>query len=114
MPLYTFRCTKCNHEFEHSCKISEREDFERNGSCSVGNSSENCNLKQIFTKLNLGDPVRLGVTKVPLEFKERVLDKIDHAHPTAKGDRKLTTEIGSYWGIGWKHFSPNNWGDNSE
>jgi hypothetical protein len=38
----------------------------------------------------------LGVTKVPLEFKERVLDKIDHAHPTAKGDRKLTTEIGSY------------------
>jgi|TARA_B110000211_G_C13999987_1_gene518001 hypothetical protein len=45
--------------------------------------------------MTLGDPVRLGVKKVPLEFKERVLDKIDRVHGSG-GDRKLTTEIGSY------------------
>ena len=95
MPLYSFRCTKCSHEFEHSCKISEREEFVKNGSGPECNSSENCALKQTFTKMTLGDPVRLGVKKVPLEFKERVLDKIDRAHGSG-GDRKLTTEIGSY------------------
>ena len=95
MPLYSFRCTKGSHEFEHSCKISEREKFVKNGSGPAGHSTENRALKQTFTKMTLGDPVRLGVKKVPLEFKERVLDKIDRVHGSG-GDRKLTTEIGSY------------------
>jgi putative FmdB family regulatory protein len=92
MPLYSFRCTECSHEFEHSCKIAEKDKF-LHGSCPQCSHPE---IKQLLTKLNLGDSVRMGVTKVPLEFKERVLDKIDHAHPNAGGDRKLTTEIGSH------------------
>lgn len=24
MPLYSLKCTKCSHEFDHACKIDER------------------------------------------------------------------------------------------
>jgi len=71
MPEYTFRCTSCEHEFNHSCKMSERE-VVLDCDCP---KCDTPNLKQIINKLNFaGDP--LGRQKVPMEFKERVLDRL--------------------------------------
>jgi len=89
MPLYTFRCKSCNHEFEHSCKISERDEALR-GSCPSCVHPEKCTLEQIITKVNIGDPT--GRAKVPLEFKEKVLDKVDAVPGAAKRESKFNVE----------------------
>lgn len=94
MPLYTFRCTNCNHEYEHSCKISERDEVLQ-GSCPQ--CSQPKKLKQIITKAPMvADPVAMGVTKVPLEFKEKVLDKaFDKSMGKTYNETKFTREVAS-------------------
>ena len=76
MPIYNFKCVECDHEFEHSCKISEREEF---------------NLKQILSKVNFGtDP--LGHFRVPMEFKEKVLDRLPDVGRQGKRESRLNFE----------------------
>lgn len=87
MPLYTFRCKSCNHEFEYSCKISER-DKAMNGSCPRCNSPKS--LEQIITRVNIGDPTSRA--KVPLEFKEKVLDKVAKVPGAAKRESRFNVE----------------------
>jgi len=87
MPIYNFKCVECDHEFEHSCKISEREEFIANGSCPESNPTKNCNLKQILSKVNFGtDP--LGHSRVPIEFKEKVLDRLPSVGRQVGGKRE--------------------------
>ena len=75
MPIYSFKCNSCDHEFEHSCKIAERDEFITNGSCPECVSPQKCDIKQILSKVNFGaDP--LGHARVPMEFKEKVLDRL--------------------------------------
>ena len=54
-------------------------------------------LKQIITKAPMvADPVAMGVTKVPLEFKEKVLDKaFDKSMGKTYNETKFTREVGS-------------------
>ena len=47
-------------------------------------------LKQVITQVNIGDPVNLGLRKVPTEFKEKVLDKI---RANAPGASKMTSSF---------------------
>ena len=87
MPIYNFKCVECDHEFEHSCKISEREEFIANGSGPDCDTSEKCNLKQILSKVNFGeDP--LGHARVPMEFKEKVLDRLPSVGRQVGGRRE--------------------------
>tara|TARA_R100000231_G_scaffold91263_1_gene68848 strand:- start:290 stop:535 length:246 start_codon:yes stop_codon:yes gene_type:complete len=65
MPTFTFRNKKTEEVFEKKLKISERESF----------LSDNPNLEQIHTNINLGDPVRLGVRRTDDGFRE-VMSKI--------------------------------------
>lgn len=65
MPTFTFRDIKTEEVFDKTLKISERESF----------LSDNPNLEQIHTNINLGDPVRLGIRRTDDGFRE-VLSRI--------------------------------------
>lgn len=41
----------------------------------------NPDWEQILTKMNIGDPIRLGVTKPPSDFRKHVLGKIHRNNP---------------------------------
>tara|TARA_B100000963_G_scaffold32772_1_gene24341 strand:- start:11346 stop:11588 length:243 start_codon:yes stop_codon:yes gene_type:complete len=71
MPTYTYICNSCNYRFEEILKISERnrplqEPCEKCGENAVS---------QTILKVNVGDPIALGVKRIPKDFKEGVLDK---------------------------------------
>ena len=82
MPIYNFKCKSCDHEFEHSCKIAERAIVEQ-ADCPKCDIPE---LKQILSKVNFSsDP--LGHSKVPMAFKEGVLDRLPSVG-SQKGGRR--------------------------
>jgi putative FmdB family regulatory protein len=73
MPLYDYQCAACEHVFERTLKISEARIPE-------AEACPSCNQTATVQKIIggaplLGDPVRMGVTKIPGDFKE-VLQKI--------------------------------------
>ena len=83
MPIYNFRCTDCNHEFEHSCKIAERKVVEQ-ADCP---KCDTPTLKQIINTVHFStDP--LGHSRVPMAFKEGVLDKLPSVGEQKGGRRE--------------------------
>jgi ATP adenylyltransferase/5',5'''-P-1,P-4-tetraphosphate phosphorylase II len=62
MPIYTFRNKETQEEFDLEMKMSEREDY----------LAANPTYEQIFNKFNVGDSVRLGITKPPSDFTKYV------------------------------------------
>lgn len=73
MPIYDYQCAACEHTFERSLKMSEMRIPETEACPS-------CNQELTVQKVlagapAFGDPVRLGVRKIPGDFKE-VLQKI--------------------------------------
>lgn len=76
MPTYEFRNKDTGEVIEKQMKIAEKEEFLK----------ENPDYESFHSTMNLGDPVRLGVTKVDGGFKE-VLQKI---HSRAPGSRLNT------------------------
>jgi putative FmdB family regulatory protein len=73
MPLYDYLCSACEHSFEKTLKISEMRQPEA-ASCPA--CGEFATVSKVMAGApSLGDPIRLGVTKVPGDFKE-VLQKI--------------------------------------
>ena len=87
MPIYNFKCNNCEHEFEHSCKIAERAAVEQ-ADCPKCDTS---NLKQILGKVNFAsDP--LGHARVPMEFKEKVLDRLPNVGKQGKRESRMNYE----------------------
>ncbi len=66
MPIYVFRDEETEEEFEIEMKMSEREQF----------LLDNPTVKQCITPLNIGDPIKLGITKPPVDFQKYVLGRI--------------------------------------
>jgi putative FmdB family regulatory protein len=86
MAIYDYQCNECGHTFEKSLKISEMKQPE----------SEPCPACEAFAveKILLGapamgDPVRLGVRKLPGDFKE-VLSKISERNYRSNLKDKLS------------------------
>lgn len=71
MAFYTFRNKETGEEFDLEMPMSEREPF-------LENHPE---LIQILNKFNLGDSVRLGITKPPADFQKYVLGRIKEKEP---------------------------------
>jgi putative FmdB family regulatory protein len=71
MPTYDYRCKDCGNEFEVICKISEMDDKKVCPECSCEDTE-----RFIGGAPSIGDPIRLGLRKVPDGFKD-VLKKID-------------------------------------
>ena len=75
MPIYTFESKKTGEQFNVNMSMAEREEYVK----------DNTEVFQVLTNLNIGDPIRLGITRPPSDFQKHVLGKVKAAHP--KGDQ---------------------------
>jgi hypothetical protein len=64
MPVYTFKNTETEEEFDLTMSFDELVEFLQN----------NNNVHQVF-KMNIVDPVGIGVTKPPSDFQKYVLGR---------------------------------------
>jgi hypothetical protein len=71
MPTYRFLNNETGEEFEETMPMAEREEF----------LSKNSHLSQVFNNLNIGDSVRLGVTKPPADFMKGVVGRMQESIP---------------------------------
>ena len=69
MPLYDYRCKECGHEFEEQQTIEAR-NVPRYNPCPECGSSGDISL--VIGKVNVGDPIQLGVKKPPKDVQERL------------------------------------------
>ena len=73
--IYSFEDTETGEEFELNMTYEQLKEF----------LVDFPNLNQTF-RMNLGDPVGLGITKPPSDFSKYVLGRIKEATPGAKKD----------------------------
>lgn len=66
MPKYNFINKDTNETYELWCSIAEMEQH----------TKDNPNVEQVIGVLNIGDPVRLGITRPPIDFQKHVLGKV--------------------------------------
>ncbi len=92
MPLYSFVCQECSHDFEKLLSMSRMEE-------PLKEPCPECNelgkIEQLPTTFGLADPVKLGHIKPPSGFGE-VLAKIKQAHPAGNwsNNKKFTPHAG--------------------
>lgn len=80
MPYYSFVDTDTHEEFELEMPYDELKGF----------LEANPNLNQTF-RMNLGDPIRMGVQKPPSDFSKYVLGRIKESHPLGKAIERRHT-----------------------
>jgi len=74
MPVYTFEDKDTQEQFEITMLYDDLEPFLK----------DNQQLNQVF-KMNIVDPVGIGVSKPPVDFQKYVLNKVKHV-PGAQTD----------------------------
>jgi hypothetical protein len=80
MPVYSFADKDSGDEFELTMSYDEMLKF----------LEDNSQLNQTF-RMNIGDPIRLGVTKPPSDFSKYVLGKVKENNPLGKAiERRYT------------------------
>lgn len=83
MAIYSFENTETGEEFELELPMSEREKY----------LADNPNIRQILTRINIGDPVRMGVTRPPSDFSKYVLGKVKETNPLGGAvERRYTVQ----------------------
>jgi NH3-dependent NAD+ synthetase len=75
MPVYSFEDTETSEEFELTMSYEELKQF----------LEDNPKVNQTF-RMNIVDPVGIGVTKPPSDFQKYVLNKVKQV-PGADKDR---------------------------
>ena len=78
--IYSFIDTETEEEFELEMSYEELKDF----------LEANPNLNQTF-RMNLGDPIRMNITKPPSDFSKYVLGRVKEAHPLGKSIERRHT-----------------------
>ena len=81
MPIYSFRCDGCGHQFDQSCTMANRKEPETKPcpNCKVAGAVERDYSGKAPT---IGDPVRMGHIRPDNGFKE-VIQKINQNVPGA-------------------------------
>lgn len=78
--IYSFEDTETGEEFELQMSYDELKQF----------LADNPKVNQTF-RMNLVDPVGIGVTKPPSDFSKYVLGRVKEAHPLGKAiERRYT------------------------
>jgi len=77
MPFYDFKCSSTEEIYEKRVSYDYLEEYTK-GKCPVCGDND---IERIAHTLRIADPVRIGVRKVPQDFKEGVLDRIKHSVP---------------------------------
>jgi hypothetical protein len=70
MPVYSFEDKETGDEFELTMSYDDMKQF----------LVDNPQVNQTF-RMNLADPIRMGVTKPPSDFSKYVLGRIKESHP---------------------------------
>ena len=83
MPLYDYRCTKCNHTFEQFEKIDDRNKPSKKPCPSCGKKKVELN---IVGAAAICDPVRIGVKRHDKGWHE-VMSRVNRANRTNIQDR---------------------------
>lgn len=78
--IYSFIDTETEEEFELEMSYDELNGF----------LEANPTLNQTF-RMNLGDPIRMNITKPPSDFTKHVLGKVKEAHPLGKAIERRHT-----------------------
>lgn len=78
--IYSFIDTETEEEFELEMSYDELKGF----------LEANPNLNQTF-RMNLGDPIRMNITKPPSDFSKYVLGRVKEAHPLGKAIERRHT-----------------------
>ena len=78
--IYSFIDTETEEEFELEMTYDELKGF----------LEANPNLNQTF-RMNLGDPIRMNITKPPSDFSKYVLGRVKEAHPLGKAIERRHT-----------------------
>ena len=86
MPLYSYKCNHCSHEFETVLKIAEMHQPSQEPCPSCGLTGHV--IKTILGAPSLGDSVRLGIRKPDQGFKE-VMQKIHANNPGSNLNTKF-------------------------
>ena len=87
MPIYSFRDKDTQQEFEVTLSMLEREEF----------LSLNPHVEQILTRMNVVDPVGIGVTKPPSDFQKYVVKRIADGVPGATAVNNKRWEASREW-----------------
>ncbi len=78
--IYSFIDTETEEEFELEMTYDQLKAF----------IESNPKFNQTF-RMNLGDPIRMGVTKPPSDFSKYVLGKVKETHPLGSAvERRYT------------------------
>ena len=85
MPLYDYECKKCETLFEEHMSIDDRS-IPTKKPCPACGARK---VEQVILAMNIGDPVRLGITKPSSEFND-VLTRISDNNPRSKIHEKLS------------------------
>ena len=76
MPVYSFNDTETDEEFELQMSYDELKQF----------LVDNPKVNQTF-RMNLVDPVGIGITKPPSDFQKYVLGRVKEAVPGAEKNK---------------------------
>lgn len=78
--IYSFEDIETNEEFELQMSYDELKQF----------LADNPKVNQTF-RMNIGDPIGLGITKAPSDFQKYVLGRIKENHPLGKAIERRNT-----------------------
>lgn len=79
MPVYTFKNNETDEEVTMEMSYNDLKKY----------IEDNPNMEQIF-KMNVVDPVGIGVTKPPSDFSKYVLGKVKEKHPKGSVEKRWT------------------------
>lgn len=80
MPVYSFEDQETGEEFELQMSYDDLKEFLTN----------NPTVNQTF-RMNIADPIRMGVQKPPSDFQKYVLGRVKEAHPLGKSIERRHT-----------------------
>ena len=83
MPVYSYKCKECDHEFEEEHKVDARNVPRYNPCPNCGTSDK---IILTIKKINVGDSIAMGRTKPPIEFRER-LKQIEDTYSKPAGQK---------------------------
>lgn len=71
MGIYSFRNKETGEEVEMQFSIAEKEEFQK----------KNPHMEQLITKVNIVDPMGIGIMKPPSDFMKGVVGRMQKAIP---------------------------------
>ena len=86
MAIYTFKEKKTGKVYDITMPMSEIQAFEE----------KNTHLERVYSKMNIVDPVGIGITRPPSDFSKYVLGKVKAANPhtdVGKGRWDIKKEV---------------------